>query len=130
MCLCAFIVCMNQAFNVVQAVPSLTTAAQVAAVLQGVQLPATPQAISAISKSCYLPIPIKQLLMVAEMARQEQTTVTPERFDECLQACGFDSGSGISLHADKNDLSFYSGAKASKTKKNRSYDEDDDDEDM
>ena len=113
-----------------QAVPSLTTAAQVAAVLQGVQLPATPQAISAISKSCYLPIPIKQLLMVAEMARQEQTTVSPERFDECLQACGFDAGSGISLHADKNDLSFYSNAKATKTKKSRSYDEDDDDEDM
>lgn len=40
---------------------------------------------SAISK----PIGIKQLLMVTEMARQEEETVSTDRFLECLHICGF-----------------------------------------
>ena len=125
---------LSQAFNVVQAVPALTSAAQVAAVLNSIQLPATPAVITNIAASCYLPIPVKQLLMVAEMSKQEQVTVTPQRFDECLQACGFDAGTGISLHSDvaaKNNLSFYTSASSSsssssKPRSRRDEDEEDD----
>lgn len=35
------------------------------------------------------PIGVKQLLMVLEMARSGEETVTPDRFLECLHTCGF-----------------------------------------
>lgn len=124
----------TQAFNVVQAVPALTHSKQVDAVLNAIAFPAAngSQGISSIAKDCYLPIPIKQLLMVAEMARQEQTTVSAPRFQECLEACGFDAGATISMHssiAAKNDLKFYTGS-AKKEQQSRMEEEEESDEEM
>lgn len=129
-CVCCFCVC--QAFNVVQAIPALSHASQVAAVLSALEL-ADKKTVTTIALSCYLPIPVKQLLMVAEMAKQEQP-VTPERFEECLQACGFDAGSTSTLRTNSsssksNNLSFYTSASSSSTtaKKRRDASDEEDD---
>ena len=42
-----------------------------------------------IASSITKPIGIKQLLMVLEMAKSENSVITPERMIECLQTCGF-----------------------------------------
>lgn len=110
----------TQAFNVVQPVPALTSSKQVEAVLKAIGLPTSngSTGLATIARDCYLPIPIKQLLMVAEMSRQDlgkDGIVTPDRFQDCLQACGFDAGSSISIHstiASKNDLKYYTQAAA------------------
>ena len=123
----------TQAFNVVQAIPALSQASQVAAVLSALDL-ADKKTVNTIALSCYLPIPIKQLLMVAEMAKQEQP-VTPERFEECLQACGFDAGSASTLRASSinksggNNMSFYTSASSSSATAKKRRDESDDEDD-
>ena len=123
----------TQAFNVVQAVPALTHAKQVEAVLTAVKLPAADGVvgINKIAKDCFLPIPIKQLLMVAEMSRQGVTNVSQTRFQECLEACGFDAGAPISMHSNiaaKNDLRFYTGAAKKEMMKENAESDDDEDE--
>lgn len=108
----------TQAFNIVQSIGALTNAKQIEAVLRAIQLPATGGAagLAAIARDCYTPIPIKSLLMVAEMARQEPVggTVSPERFQECLEACGFDI---TSTRASTNDLKYYTSSVGAKSRR-------------
>jgi len=103
----------TQAFNVVQPIPALTRPKQVALILQQLKYPAAggEAGIQSLAETCYLPIPIKQLLMVAEMAKQgaeEEGGVSVERFQECLSACGFDAGTA--MQSLKNELAFYTGS--------------------
>jgi len=75
------------AFNLVQAVPALTKAEQVKVVLEAIKFPSKVSS-EVLSGKCPLPIPIKKLLMVAEMSKQGHDFVDVARFEACLKASG------------------------------------------
>lgn len=79
-----------QAFSVNQAVPLLDEPAQVAEVLQMAAHFSDSEARSVV-KNIHKPIGIKQLLMVAEMAKQGSSgsKVDPSIFMECLHSIGY-----------------------------------------
>jgi vesicle-fusing ATPase len=78
-----------QAFGVSQAVPLLEEPAQVAEVLRVAAHFSEPEARS-VAKQILKPIGIKQLLMVAEMAKQGSgKRVDPSVFMECLHTVGY-----------------------------------------
>ena len=47
-------------------------------------VPMTPQELDAIASHLTKPIALKKLLLVAEMARQEDDSFSPDRFFECI----------------------------------------------
>eukprot|EP00604_Paraphysomonas_vestita_P003164 CAMPEP_0174821090 /NCGR_PEP_ID=MMETSP1107-20130205/5376_1 /TAXON_ID=36770 /ORGANISM="Paraphysomonas vestita, Strain GFlagA" /LENGTH=659 /DNA_ID=CAMNT_0016037761 /DNA_START=370 /DNA_END=2349 /DNA_ORIENTATION=- len=76
---------LTEAFNVLLPVQPLTT--------EELQLVLadefSSEDVSTIALSITKPIGIKQLLMVLEMAKSDNATVTAERMIDCLQTCGF-----------------------------------------
>jgi vesicle-fusing ATPase len=113
----------TQSFNVVVPVPALTSAEQVASVLQAFRLPSSSMDIQTIARNCYLPIAIKPLLEVADVSQDNQTVVTPERFAQCLSDSGFDvtSPSARAVGTSAAAASAYG-------PRNRRHDDDDDDD--
>jgi len=78
-----------QGFNVTLNVPQLTGPEEVKTVLREVVTTLSQREMDDISGAISKPIGIKQLLMVTEMARQGEETVSTDRFLECLHICGF-----------------------------------------
>eukprot|EP00624_Nannochloropsis_granulata_P003024 evm.model.NODE_25306_length_10663_cov_36.015755.2 len=70
-------------------VQQLTGAEEIKAVLREVVAGLSQKEMDDIASAISKPIGIKQLLMVTEMARQEEETVSTDRFLECLHICGF-----------------------------------------
>lgn len=77
-----------QSFNVSLHVSQLQDSTEIKTVLQEL-VPMSSEDMDAIATSITRPIGIKQLLMVAEMARTDAETVTCEQFLECLHTCGY-----------------------------------------
>lgn len=78
-----------QGFNVMLNVPQLTGGEEIKAVLREVVAGLSQKEMDDIASAISKPIGIKQLLMVTEMARQGEETVSTDRFLECLHICGF-----------------------------------------
>ncbi len=78
-----------QGFNVTLNVPQLTGPEEVKTVLREVVTSLSQKEMDDIASAITKPIGIKQLLMVTEMARQGEETISTDRFLECLHICGF-----------------------------------------
>lgn len=78
-----------QGFNVMLTVPQLTGPEEIKTVLREVVTSLSQKEMDDITSAISQPIGIKQLLMVTEMARQGEETVSTDRFLECLHICGF-----------------------------------------
>jgi vesicle-fusing ATPase len=74
---------MRGAFNVVMHMPQLRTPADVSRAISLMNLGVEEKELDVIAKESPLPIGIKELLMVIEMARQDVTTITAARFSVC-----------------------------------------------
>jgi hypothetical protein len=68
--------------------PQLQSGDEIKRVLQEL-VPMSPQDMESIASAITRPIGIKQLLMVTEMARSDEETVSCDRFLECLHTCGY-----------------------------------------
>ncbi|KAG5179613.1 P-loop containing nucleoside triphosphate hydrolase protein [Tribonema minus] len=77
-----------QAFNVSLHVPQLQSGDEIRRVLQEL-VPMSPADMDSIAAAITRPIGIKQLLMITEMARTDEETVSSDRFLECLHTCGY-----------------------------------------
>ena len=77
-----------QGFNVTLNVPQLLTPDEIKTVLREI-VPVSHREMDDIAAAITRPIGIKQLLMVVEMARQGEETISTDRFLECLHICGF-----------------------------------------
>jgi vesicle-fusing ATPase len=129
----------TQAFNVVQPVMSLKDSDEVLSVLRCLNFQVSDSALRAAAQGCYLPMPIKSLLMVAEMSREQGNTEignlsssspAPEatwnqRFADCLVACGFDQA-GSTTSASASAAAAYGSVAGKKPKSRQQYDEDED----
>ncbi len=95
---------MKPAFNVILSVPLLQHVEQVRLVLSTVRFADDRKTLDEVAKCCVLPIGIKQLLMVIEMATQDNKPLTPENFSEALD------NSGLTLFSQKDIDSMSSAA--------------------
>ena len=66
----------------------LQTSEEITTVLEKL-VPMSKDDILSIAASITRPIGIKQLLMITEMARSDEETVSSIRFLECLHTCGY-----------------------------------------
>lgn len=83
---------LKQAFNTIITVPRCTEGKHVASVFKELKLDVAPDELESIMRQCPLPLGIKQLLMVIELARQEgsdgiKLPITAKRFMECCAEC-------------------------------------------
>jgi len=69
-------------------VPQLLSPDEIKTVLREI-VPVSHKEMDDIAAAITRPIGIKQLLMVVEMARQEEESISTDRFLECLHICGF-----------------------------------------
>ena len=79
----------NSSFNVVQHVSQLQSPDEIYCVLKKYASQLSDSAMKDISKSINKPISIKQLLMVLEMAKTDDSNISVEQFQECLITVGF-----------------------------------------
>ena len=79
----------NSSFNVVQHVSQLQSPDEIYSVLKKYASQLSDNAMKDISKSINKPISIKQLLMVLEMAKTDDSNISVEQFQECLITVGF-----------------------------------------
>ena len=79
----------NSSFNVVQHVSQLQSPDEIYSVLKKYASQLSDSAMKDISKSINKPISIKQLLMVLEMAKADDSNISVEQFQECLITVGF-----------------------------------------
>lgn len=82
---------LKQAFNVIITVPQLHTVEQVVSVMKskGVVVdPMSGESLYDIASTCVLPISIKQLLMVIDMAIYNENNINIKKFGQCLDDCG------------------------------------------
>ncbi len=79
---------MKPAFNVIHNVPLLSKPDQVLAVFKALNVAGSRSELEAIAGACVLPIGIKQLLMVTEMAMDEKKVVTMNSFTQAMDDCG------------------------------------------
>ncbi len=84
---------LRQAFNVHVKVPQVVTGDQVVRVLEEMKVNVRKEDAGTISLETPLPIPIKTLMMVAEMSRQNQKQVTASRYMDCCSAFGLEPNS-------------------------------------
>jgi len=94
---------MRGAFNVVMHMPQLNTPAEVSNVFKLMNLGVDEKELELLTAETPLPIGIKELLMVIEMARQDVTHITAARFAQCVIDCGF-KGRGITKAALEDDI--------------------------
>jgi hypothetical protein len=89
---------LTQRFNIAIDVPPITEPSEFQAVMQEWS-DMDPEIAKTISKELPEPIPIKRLLMVLEMARQNSDSgeVTSDTFHKCLFDCGYRSIEGVNL---------------------------------
>lgn len=80
---------LRQAFNVVLNVPQITKPAQVKEVFRQSGAPIEQAELDELASNIPLPIPIKTLLLVIEMAKQDAASITAEGFAACLDNAGF-----------------------------------------
>ena len=77
------------AFSMALYVPQITLESQVKAVLKARGVPVSPADADAVAKAAtQSPIGIKQLLLVIDMAMQDQSVLTADRFTNSLVDCG------------------------------------------
>jgi vesicle-fusing ATPase len=80
----------KQVFNVITHVAQLTAPEHVAKVFEQLAVPVEKSELEKIATQCVLPIGIKQLLMLIEMAKAGGQNITATRFLECVHDCGLD----------------------------------------
>jgi len=80
---------LNSSFNVVQHVSQLQSPDEIYYVLKKYAPQLSDSDMKDISKSINKPISIKQLLMVLEMAKADDSNISVEQFQECLITVGF-----------------------------------------
>ena len=79
----------NSSFNVIQHVSQLQSPDEIYSVLKKYASQLSDTDMKDISKSINKPISIKQLLMVLEMAKADDSNISVEQFQECLITVGF-----------------------------------------
>jgi vesicle-fusing ATPase len=77
-------------FNVIARVPQLTRPEHVVKVFEQLKVPVEAAELQKIASSCVFPIGVKQMLMLIEMAKQNNASVTASRFQECINDAGLD----------------------------------------
>lgn len=78
---------LKQAFNTVISVPHLTDGKHVQNVFKQLKIPVAPKEMKQIVAQCPVPLGIKQLLMVIELARQGSEAITADVFMQCCAEC-------------------------------------------
>lgn len=84
----------KQAFNVILKAPQLTKAEEVKTVITEAGVPLTGEKLEDLAVRCPLPIPIKNLLMVLEMAKQRASANGSDLDGDIFTACVVDAGLG------------------------------------
>lgn len=79
---------LKQAFNVHLRVPQLTTPEQITKVFNAMRVDVKESELRIIAQECPRPVPLKQLMMIIEMARQGSGVVTASRFRQCVEDTG------------------------------------------